>query len=276
MSYLLGSEDTPPVRDRFFTRCPCCRESFPTDKPGERYCHMCVRGCDVECRPGKRVYGGYILAEGEGKAVAVYSRCEDPLLARAELLLTVDEMRRGGLSKEAVIRGRGGMPDLCRAPIWGFYDTDLTFTIEEFLDAYRQSDKFSRLLSKLGWLRTNGWRFKPVPGKETPMVRHIPDIVVQGEVILKEYAAGAKKAAIYVREIPGGLPEIKDVYFEDKWRDFDERLSHPEIEAIFVMFPDVLGDSHIELLVNLSKIAKRGIALHMAKPSPWLKELGEL
>jgi len=37
----------------------------------------------------------YLLREGEGKAVAIYSRCEDELLCRAELLvmLAVAEAR---------------------------------------------------------------------------------------------------------------------------------------------------------------------------------------
>lgn len=261
--------------DHFFFKCPCCGESFRTDKSGDRYCYACVRYCDVECHVGhEKHHGGYILAEGEGKAMAIYSRCEDPLLARAELLLTMEDARKGRLGG-AVIRGRNvSSLDLRRVPIWGFYDEDRTFAIEEFLDAYRQSDKFSRLLTKLGWLRTNGWKFKYAPSKETPMVRHMADIVRQAEDILKEYAAKTqKKAAIFVREIPS-LTEIKDVYLEDKWRAFDEQLSHPEIEAIFVMFPDVLGDSHVELLVNLSKIAKKGLALYMAKSSPFLKEFG--
>jgi hypothetical protein len=100
--------------------------------------------------------------------------------------------------------------------------------------------------------------------------------VAQAEEILKAYAAGRKKAAIYIREIPKGLPEVRDVYFEDKWQGLNEQLSHPDIEAIYVMYPDVLGDSHIELLVNLSKIARRGIMLRIAKPSPLLKEFGEM
>ena len=267
--------------DRFFTRCPCCGESFRTDRPGDRYCYACARWCDERCRVGgERHYGGYVLAEGEGKAVAIYSRCEDPLLARAELLLTMEEARKGRLRSESVIRpvpGReASSPNLRRAPIWGLYDTDPTFTIEEFLDAYRERDKFARLLSKLAWLRTNGWKFKPAPSKETPYVRHVSDIVAQAEEILKAYAAGKKKAAIYVREIPKGLSEVRDVYFEDKWRGLDERLSYPEIEALYVMYPDVLGDSHVELLVNLSKIARKGMMLRMIEPSPFLKEFGKL
>jgi len=189
----------------------------------------------------------------------------------------MEEVREGRLRSESVIRPAPGREvsslSLRRAPIWGFYDADTTFTIEEFLDAYREHDKFARLLSKLAWLRTNGWKFNHTPSRETHMARHVSDIVEQAEDILRAYAAGKKKAAVYVREIPKGLPEVKDVYFEDKWRDLDEKLNHPDIEAIYVMFPDVLGDSHVELLVNLSKIARRGIALHMAKPSPFLKEM---
>jgi len=42
------------------------------------------------------------------------------------------------------------------------------------------------------------------------------------------------------------------------------------------MYPDVLGDSHVELLVNLSKIARKGMMLRMIEPSPFLKEFGKL
>jgi hypothetical protein len=96
--------------DRFFTRCPCCGESFRTDKPGDRYCYACVRWCDERCQVGgeRRYGGGYVLAEGEGKAIAIYSRCEDPLLARAELLLTMEEAKKGGLRSGAVIRPAPG------------------------------------------------------------------------------------------------------------------------------------------------------------------------
>jgi hypothetical protein len=269
----------PAEVDRFFTRCPCCGESFQTDRPGDRYCYACIRWCDEKCRAGgERHYGGYVLAEGEGKAIAIYSRCEDPLLARAELLLTMEEAREGRLRSESVVRAvhRASSLNLRRAPIWGFYDADRTFTIEEFLDAYRERDKLTRLLDKLAWLRTNGWKFKAAPSKETPYVRHVSDIVAQAEEILKAYAAGKKKAAIYIREIPKGLPEVKDLYFEDKWRGLDEQLREPEIEAIYVMYPDVLGDSHVELLVNLSKIARKGMTLRMVEPSPFLKEFGKL
>ena len=34
----------------------------------------------------------YLLREGEGKGVALYSRCEDVLLAQAELLALVDQI----------------------------------------------------------------------------------------------------------------------------------------------------------------------------------------
>lgn len=267
-----------PEIDRFFTRCPCCGESFRTDRPGDRYCYTCVRRCDERCRAGgERHYGGYVLAQGKGKAIAIYSRCEDPLLARAELLLTVEDLRGGRLSVKSVVRrASGALPlDPHRAPIWGFYDADPTFTIEEFLDAYRERDKFNRFMGKLAWLRTNGWKFETVPSRETPYIRHVSDIVTQAEEILKAYAAGQKKGVIYTREIPEGLPEVRDVYFEDKWGGLDERLSEPEIAAIYVMYPDVLGDSHVELLVNLSKIARRGIMLRIIEPSPFLKEFGK-
>jgi hypothetical protein len=192
----------------------------------------------------------------------------------------MEDAREGKLRGEAMIQPVAGREvsslNLRRAPIWGFYDVDQTFGIEEFLDAYREGDKLARLLGKLSWLRANGWKFNHAPSRETHLARHVSDITEQAEDILKAYAAGRKKAAVYARKIPEGLPEVRDIYLEDKWRGLDERLGHPDIEAIYVMYPDVLGDSHVELLVNLSKIAKRGIMLTMVKPSPFLKEFGEL
>ena len=82
------------------------------------------------------------------------------------------------------------------------------------------------------------------------------------------------KVVIYARDIPQGLPEIKDLYLAEKWSHLDEVISLPGVEAIYVAFPDVLGDSHVELLVNLSKIAALGLELHIGRPSPLVKQMG--
>lgn len=84
------------------------------------------------------------------------------------------------------------------------------------------------------------------------------------------------KAVIFARDIPHPLEEIKDLYFVEKWLRFDNVISTPGVEAVYVAFPDVLGDFHIELLVNLSKIAALGLALHMGRPSPLMKNFGAI
>jgi len=84
------------------------------------------------------------------------------------------------------------------------------------------------------------------------------------------------KAVIYARDIPQSLPEIRDLYFAEKWSHFDEDISLPGVEAVYVAFPDVLGDYYIELLVNLSKIAALGLTLRIGRPSPLIKQMGAI
>jgi len=83
-----------------------------------------------------------------------------------------------------------------------------------------------------------------------------------------------KKALIYARELPiYPGDEVLGVYYEEKWHSFDELLNRSEgdAETIYVMCPEVLGDDYLELLVNLSKIAKAGLALMIADPAKTIK-----
>ena len=131
--------------DREKMICPCCGRVFPTDKGGVRYCPLCIRYCDGNgCYVAKerpKPGGPYILKEGGKPGVAIYSRCEDPLFARAELLLTM----------EATPKDKA---------CFGFYDVDPTFSIEEFLKAYVGDKKLEALLEKLKLLRQNGWLYR--------------------------------------------------------------------------------------------------------------------
>lgn len=83
-----------------------------------------------------------------------------------------------------------------------------------------------------------------------------------------------KKAAIYARELPV-YPgdEVLGIYYEEKFHSFDELLGRckDDTDMICVASPEVLGDDYLELLVNLSKIAKAGLALKVALPSKTVK-----
>lgn len=128
--------------------CPCCGGVFPTDRGGVRYCPTCIRHCDGDgCYMGKekgKPGPPYILREGGKPGVALYTRCEDPLFARAELLLLMDKVKPESRDK------------VC----FGFYDVDPTFTVEEFLKPYVRDRKMEVLLEKIRQLRSNGWKYK--------------------------------------------------------------------------------------------------------------------
>ena len=83
-----------------------------------------------------------------------------------------------------------------------------------------------------------------------------------------------KKAAIYARDLPiYPGDEVLGIYYEEKWRNFDELLNHCKDDAdlIIVDCPEILGDDYLELLVNLSKIAKAGLHLLFARPARTIK-----
>jgi hypothetical protein len=128
--------------------CPCCGRVFPTDKGGARYCPTCIRYCDGDgCYVGKekpKSIRPYILKVGGKPAVAIYTRCEDPLFSRAELLLTMNAMK----------------PEQCGKACLGYYDDDPTFTVEEFLRGYVEDKRMPALLNKLKEIRQNGWKYK--------------------------------------------------------------------------------------------------------------------
>ncbi len=136
--------------DREQMVCPCCGRVFNSDEGGMRYCPFCIRYCDGDgCYFGKETIKGgqpYLIRNGQRPGNAVYSRCEDPLLARAELLTTVDSIEEKN-------------PELRSKAIYGFYDVDPTFGVEDFLKDY-SSRELKLLVSKMRQLRSQGWKYK--------------------------------------------------------------------------------------------------------------------
>mgnify|MGYP001579650499 CR=1 FL=1 len=81
-----------------------------------------------------------------------------------------------------------------------------------------------------------------------------------------------KKAAIYARDLPiYSGDEVLGVYYEEKWRNFDDLLNRGDLDALYVTCPETLGDDYLELLVNLSKLAKAGVALRIGGPAKTIK-----
>lgn len=91
----------------------------------------------------------YLLREGNGKGIALYTRCEDVLLAKAELLLLKER-----LEKDSHYDGK---------PIYGFLDVDPHFSISEFKRVYRgDSAGYRRLMELRQLILTNGWSYPEV------------------------------------------------------------------------------------------------------------------
>ena len=81
-----------------------------------------------------------------------------------------------------------------------------------------------------------------------------------------------KEAAIYGRDLPlYPGDEVLGVYHEEKWRNLDELLNRGDLDALYVTCPETLGDDYLELLVNLSKIARAGLALRIGGPAKTIK-----
>ncbi len=87
----------------------------------------------------------YVMHAGDPaqKAIALYTRCEDELLAKAELVCLTDQ----ALAKYP---GR---------TVWGYIDVDPTFTIAEFMAAYRRPRYKTRLYAARDAIIANGWTY---------------------------------------------------------------------------------------------------------------------
>jgi len=87
----------------------------------------------------------YVLREGKGKIVALYTRCEDELLCRAELLTLLEKVS----------------VDYEGQPVWGYYDVDPSFTISEFKRSYRDHPSdYRKLMANRAKVIRQGWPFR--------------------------------------------------------------------------------------------------------------------
>ena len=86
----------------------------------------------------------FLLIPGEGAPLRVHSRCEDELLAKAELLLFADDAAR-------FYPGR---------PVVGSYDVEPALSIAEFKRAYRYDHAgYRRLLDYRRRILLEGWLY---------------------------------------------------------------------------------------------------------------------
>ena len=91
----------------------------------------------------------FLLRQGKGKGIALYTRCEDVLLAKAELLLLKERTK-----KDSRYDGK---------PIYGVFDVDPTFSISEFKKAYRgDSVGYRRLMELRQVILTEGWKYPEI------------------------------------------------------------------------------------------------------------------
>ena len=86
----------------------------------------------------------YIMREGTMPAVAIYTRCEDELLCRAEVLRLLGQVPL----KRPVQR------------VLAYYDVDPTFTIGQFKAAYRGRNRdYQRLMDARAKIIAEGWPY---------------------------------------------------------------------------------------------------------------------
>lgn len=86
----------------------------------------------------------YVMRDGTMPAVGIYTRCEDELLCRAELLRLLSWMSSEEDGKRVI----------------GLYDVDPTFTIGEFKRAYRGRHRdYQRLMDARSKIIAEGWPY---------------------------------------------------------------------------------------------------------------------
>lgn len=92
----------------------------------------------------------YLMREGAlgGKTIALYTRCEDELLAKAELVLLAEETAA----------------EHPHARILGYIDVDPSFTMTQFKQGYRGDYKrYRRLKAARDRIIVTGWRYPEAP-----------------------------------------------------------------------------------------------------------------
>ena len=74
-----------------------------------------------------------------------------------------------------------------------------------------------------------------------------------------------KKAVVYARQVPEPEPDPERfIYLLDKWDGLEKALG-ADADVLVVAFPEVLGDTYTELVINLGRIAASGKSLGITK-----------
>lgn len=80
---------------------------------------------------------------------------------------------------------------------------------------------------------------------------------------------------LYAREVQPKQPDPEPFLYQTrKWEHLEDALAS-KADAIAVAFPEVMGDTYTELIVNLGKLARSGKMLIIKGSSPFLRELGD-
>ncbi|HLF05521.1 MAG TPA: hypothetical protein VI855_09930 [Dehalococcoidia bacterium] len=96
----------------------------------------------------------YLLRPGTTPGIALYTRCEDELLCRAELLSLLEKTSRDAPQDQQVS---------------GYYDVDATYTIARFKRGYRgRARDYQRLMAMRSRVIAEGWPFPELPRTEDP------------------------------------------------------------------------------------------------------------
>jgi hypothetical protein len=86
----------------------------------------------------------WLIYDGKAPRVALYTRCEDELLARAELLVSAEE----------ALEKRKGIA------VYGYYDVDPSLSIEQFKRTYRGDHKrYQKLMEAREKILKEGWPY---------------------------------------------------------------------------------------------------------------------
>ena len=96
----------------------------------------------------------YLLRPGTTPGVALYTRCEDELLCRAELLVLLEKTNRNSPQDQQVR---------------GYYDVDPTYTIARFKRGYRgRAGDYQKMMALRSRIIAEGWPFPEMPRTENP------------------------------------------------------------------------------------------------------------
>ncbi|HEY7424535.1 MAG TPA: hypothetical protein VH682_09930 [Gemmataceae bacterium] len=176
----------------------------------------------------------FLMRNGNGKTVALYTACADENYCKAELLLLLEKAPAD-------------------AKVLGFYDVDPNFPVKDFLKSYKgREEEMNRMLVKV---KLGGFRFEevgiprlvmgvdqPSPTPEQEAER-IADLKAAVEYYIPEFAKGVQEIAN--RKQPDVIILHQDAfaagYHKDEYTLFGMALKYAGLYGVHV---NVHGKSH--------------------------------